>query len=305
MESNWHLIRNLFSRSSHQKVLSILLLAALTSCGKPQETIAFFNEDVGARSEKVVACLEGIEPANSEGCVNANLSANADKQLVLRVANFAAAKRDMPKGDKEVEKSADSVAAAMVDELQFGFRMVNCIVLNQGKPQPSVQGVIKVAIDEKMIQPMKDNPLNFEVTKKGAQYLKSQIDSMDNFFCPLNFNYKDNVKMLERRDLTEQYKGRLLFKSYKIEALEVDKIAFDIENTRGSVWFQKKTGRKTIFPLEAKAVFEVYFITYWDKDKLQKIYGGWYGTLDGKPFVYDDKSNKNVDELLATFVTKD
>lgn len=303
MKPNLFVTGGFLMNLTHKTFLSALLLAALSSCGKPQDTVAFYNEDAGARAEKMVACLAGADDRNSPGCRNANLSELADKRIVQRVADLAAVENYRASADKVA--SPERTAKLMVENLDETVRVSNCVALNEGKPQPDVQNVIKAAVDEKLIEPVSGNKFNFEVTKKGAQFLKSQGENASGGnFCPLGFKYKDNVKMLEGKNLTQQYKGQMALKNYKIESADVNKIAFDIENTKSTVWFQKQASIKPAYPAEGKAVFEVLFITGRYRDKRYNLYQGWFGTIDGKPFVVE-KGYKNMDELLAKEITKE
>ena len=278
-------------RSIHSFAAGLLLMASTAVFA--EKTISYYSENAGERIDRVLACRDGAEDPMSLGCRNANEAQEIDRLLVHRKARaYGLANFSGP--EVGVAKEPGKRAYQVMELISMATRSSNCVPLDSGKPPSSPQraNIYKVALAEKLIEPVAGKADVYRATKRGVEFLASQGDGVQNgFFCPVGLTYGPRPQLLEQHDLSEQYQGPK--KGFTITKLRVQKIAFDLTNTGSSTWFLRKLLPVTL-PMSGKAV--VQYITVEYQGRKGEFAGGGVYEIDGKA-----TGGPTLNELLAIF----
>jgi hypothetical protein len=271
-----------------------ILMMCTTAC--TEKTITYYSENAGERIDRVLACGDGASDPNSLDCRNANAAQAMDKMLVTQNADELALSHFMGR-ETGIAKDPERRAYQVLELNSRNTRGVNCISLNSGKPSPTPPwaNVYKVALAEKLIEPVAGKADVYQATPRGVEFLASQGDVVRNgYFCPVGFTYGPDPRLLEQQDLSEQYKGKEIRPGLKLSKLRLQKIAFNLTNTGSSQWFLRKLYPETPLPMNGKSVAQ--YVTVEFEGRQGESFAGAVYEVDGKVV-----GGKTLREVLAVY----
>lgn len=273
-------------------LMSFLTLMLITGAlpAHAQKTISYYSENVMERIDKILGCKDGAEDPMSLGCRNANTAQQKDIQIAGRYQRRVALEKW---GAENAPNKRESRVLLAVDNAFGNTVGPSCINLTDGSvpTNPATKSSLKVALDEKLLEPFPAQPGKYRATVKGEAFLLAQNrTSKSGYFCPVTVQYIPELKILDFKDLTAQYKGKKSETGNVIKTLALVTVEIPLANTSASVWYAKKLYPKVV-PLEGKALGR-YFIIELENKKGTFGFGSIL-SIDGATF-----SETKIEELF-------
>jgi hypothetical protein len=237
------------------------MLTAVTAPAHAQKTISYYTDNVIERIDKVLACRDGAEDPMSLGCRNASTAHQMDIQLAGR------SQRSVSLAMSSVQNSPnkrESRALLVIDNNFKNSTASICINLTDGAvlTNPTSKASLKLALDEKLLEPKPSQPGRYRATARGEAFLLAQQKtSKSGFFCPVTVQYDPEIKVVEFKDLTAQNKGKKSESGQVLKAVAIATVEIPLMNTSASVWFAKKLYPKAL-PKTGLAVGRYYIMEY-------------------------------------------
>ena len=225
---------------------SLMVLLSLPALA--QKTVSYYAENVGERIDRVLACKDGAEDPASLGCRNALMAQGMDIDLSGRFVR----KLELAKwrAESEPNKRLLNVLTAM-ETVSNSVMNVTCVHMTDGKAPTNrfSKASLKVALDEKFLEQLPSQPGKYRTTARGDEFLLAhQQTSKTGFFCPIRQQYSPDIKIVEFKDLTAQYKGKKSESGNVVKTLAIATVELPLGNTQASVWYSKK-----VFPVSLPA----------------------------------------------------
>jgi hypothetical protein len=238
---------------------AILSLCALTA--HAEKTISYYQENVGERIDRVLSCRDGAEDPMSLGCRNAQVAHEMDVQLASRFQRKVMTTNWMDESNSNKKEVRVHMALQFVGS---SVASQSCVSLTGGvePAAPVSKAILKAAVDEKFLQGLPGQPGKFRFTPRGEEFLRALMSAAKSgMFCPVAIQYGSDIKILDYRDITAQYKGRKSPTGATIKTVAVAKVALDLTNTSASVWFTKKI-YTTVLPMTGQVVGEYVILEF-------------------------------------------
>ena len=270
------------------------MLITVAAPAHAQKTISYYSENVMERIDKVLACRDGAEDPMSLACRNASTAQLKDVQLASRFQTALALKKWEAKNEPNKRESRTLLA---IDRAFDSSVASSCIDLKSGSvpDNPTSKSSLKVALDEKLLEPLPAQPGKFRGTAKGEEFLRAQgSTSKTGYFCPVTVQYKPELKILDFKDMTAQYKGKKSEIGNVIKTLALVTLEVPLMNTNASVWYAKKLYPKVV-PLEGTVLGRYFVIDFSNKTGTSGF--GTIVSIDGATF----SANKPEDLLDALY----
>ena len=243
-----------------------------------QKTISYYTDNVIERIDKVLACKDGADEPTSLGCRNANAAQQLDIQLAGRFQRRVSLTKWSAENDP---KNRESRVLLAIESISNTVTSASCINLTEGSVPTNQIGKssLKVALDEKLLEPQPAQPGKYRTTARGEAFLfAQQRTSKSGYFCPTTFQFLPEFKIVDFKDLTAQYKGKKSESGRTIKTLALATVEMPLINTSASVWFSKKIYPKSL-PATGQAVGRYYIIEY--VNEKGTVGFGRIGSIDG------------------------
>lgn len=286
-------ITYLESQNCRARTLLAALLSTLTPLlalpAHAQKTISYYTDNVVERIDKVLACKDGAEDPLSLGCRNANAAHRMDIRLASRYQESMAVEKWQA---KESDKRRFLVLRAL-ENARNSLMNVACVNLTSGQTptNPISKTSLKVALEERFIEPLAGQSGKFKATARGEEMLRAQqMSSKSGYFCPTSLQFDANFKIVEYQDLTAQNKGKKSEAGKVVKTMAIATVEMNLTNTSSSVWYAKK-----VFPIALPATGlakgRYLIVQHVDSDAVAS--SGGIVSLDGKTL-----SDFKVEQLI-------
>ncbi len=255
--------------SNRGRVLLSVLLSTLTlllcSPARAEKTISYYTDNIVERLDRVLACRDGAEDPLSLGCRNANAAQEMDVQLASRHQR----RMELTKwqAENEPNKRPLLVLKAM-ESVRNALTNMACVNLTSGQPptQSVSKNSLKVALEERFIEPIAGQSGKYKVTARGEEMLRAQQrTSKSGYFCPTTAQFDPDVKIVEIQDLTAQNKGKKSATGKVVKTMAIATVEMNLTSTSSSAWYAKKV-YSTTSPATGLARGRYLIIQYIDSD---------------------------------------
>ncbi|HYW57036.1 MAG TPA: hypothetical protein VE934_08745 [Polaromonas sp.] len=258
-----------------------------------EKTISYYTENAGERIDRVLACRDGADDPKSLGCRNARFANDLDFEVARKFADETGSEKAKEEFN---EQSKELIVTNALRQYRLRSLNVNCVNIKAETPPATNLGklILKVALQEKLIEPQSGQADKYRTTKRGAEFLRVQMHTDENgLFCPVDIQYSGKREILEFQDLTSQYKGKTNKYGDQIKMVRASKVQVILNNTGASVWFARKLFPSPL-PLKGTAIAQ--FVSFELANRKGLFSAGGLSEVDGKP-----RAEITPENLLANF----
>lgn len=265
----------------------------LTLPAHAQKTISYYTDNVVERIDRVLACRDGAEDPLSLGCRNANAAQQMDIQLASRYQRSIELEKWQAKSNSDKRRF---LVLRALESARNSLMNGACVHLTVGQAPATPIGKtsLKVALDERFIEPLGGQSGKYKVTARGEEMLRAQqMASKGRYFCPTSLQFGADFKIVEFQDLTAQNKGKKTESGKVVKTMAVATVEMKLANTSSSVWYAKKI-YTDVLPVEGLAKGRYLIVQFIDSDAMISSSGG-IVSVDGKTYS-DFKVERLIDK---------